>query len=180
MVLTKREKYIVWITLALIVFLLADRVLVSPWLNHRRAISEEKEFLLDELERARILEARQEQFLPAWQAVVGETMHRDRAAAESQILHAVRGWAREAGLTLASIRPERIIEHEQMEEMVFQLSGQGSMATVVEFLFQLESSTLPVRVGELQLSTRTEGRDDLVLQLKLSTLVTVADDSLTP
>lgn len=176
MALTRREKYIAATTLAVMVIMLADRMVITPWLRYRTAMSEEIDFLSNDLERTRILIARQDRFSPVWDQALGETLHFDRAAAESQILHAVRAWARASGLNVVSIRPERIIQHDRMEEMVFQLSGQGSLAAVVEFLFRLESSPLPVKAVELQLGTRTEGRDDLVLQLKLSTLAAAAGE----
>jgi hypothetical protein len=49
-------------------------------------------------------------------------------------------------------------------------AGTGNMRAVARFLYLAETTTLPLRIRELQIGSRKEGTDDLSVQLKLSTL----------
>ena len=82
----------------------------------------------------------------------------------------VRDWSQEARLSLSSLRPERMKDKGELQEITFRTSGTGPMSAVTGFLWRLESSPLPIRVMELQLGTRKEGTDDLSLQLRISAL----------
>ena len=44
------------------------------------------------------------------------------------------------------------------------------MRAVARFLWEMESADLPLRIHDVQLGSRTEGRDDLSVQLHFSTL----------
>jgi len=97
-------------------------------------------------------------------------LKRDPAEAESQILQAVGDWARDAGLKMSSVKPERMPDKRSLQEISFQAAGTGPMNAVARFLWRLETSKVPIRIKELQLGSRKEGTDDLTLQLRLSTL----------
>ncbi len=170
MILSKREKYIALTALAAILLVSADRLILTPWLEHRRLAQQEQETMLDLLERGRLLISRRRQFSENWGEVLGSSLPESQGQAESQILHALRNWAQEATMPLTSIRPERLVEHEDMRELVFLVVGGGSMEKIAKFIWLLESSNLPVRVTEMQMTARTDGHDDLTVQLKISTL----------
>ena len=55
-------------------------------------------------------------------------------------------------------------------EIVFQVAGTGTMNSVSRFLFQIEKSTLHIRLTDVQLGSREEDGNDLSLQLRLSAL----------
>jgi len=94
----------------------------------------------------------------------------DRAAAESRVLHAVHDWSQQAGFTVLSRRPERIAEINGLHEIGFQVSGTGNISSITNFLWRLESSSLPVRLTDLKLGARRPGSDDLTLEATFSAL----------
>ena len=168
MVLSKRERYIVTVTLVSVAILVFDRLVLTPVQQRKTAMEDESQRVLGGLERARALFARKRQLSPKWRQMLDAGLKSDPAEAESQVLHAVRNWSQEAGLSLSSLRPERLAQKGELREITFQASGTGPMSAVAGFLWRLESSSLPVRATELQLGTRKEGTDDLTVQLRLS------------
>jgi len=170
MVLSKRERYIVAVTLIAVAGLGFDRLVLTPIQERKVAMERERQRVLGGLERARALFARKKQLGPKWQQVVEAGLKSDPAEAESQVLHAVRNWSQESGLSLSSLRPEHTAQKGELREITFQASGTGPMSAVAGFLWRLETSPLPIRVNDLQLGTRKEGTDDLNLQLRVSTL----------
>jgi len=173
MILTKRERLVGAAALAVIAMLVADRFLVSPWVDGRAALAAEKARVLGEISRARDLERRQKELAPRWEKMLASGMATDAAAAESAVLNAVRLWAEESGLALVSLKPEGSIQRGELREIAVQAVGTGPMRGVSAFLWRIESAELPVKVRDLQLAARKEGTDDLSLQVRVAALCAV-------
>jgi Tfp pilus assembly protein PilO len=133
-------------------------------------VAAHKESLLAEMKRGHDLLARKREIGAKWREMIASGLKRDPAEAESQILHSVGDWAKDAGLKLSSVKPERQPDKRKLQEISFQASGTGSMNAVARFMWRLETSKVPIRVKDFQLGVRREGTDDLTLQLRLSTL----------
>ena len=175
MVLSKRERYIVAATIIAVSILVLDRYVLTPFLDHRAQIGAERQNLLREMERAMNQFARRRQMQQEWKEMLEAGLRRDASEAESQVLHAVRNWSQESGFSLSSVKPERIVQEGELQEITFQAAGTGSMRSVALFLWQLETAPLPLKVKELQLGSRKEGADDLSLQLRISALYLPAE-----
>lgn len=179
MVLSKREKLIAVVTLVVVGILVADRFVVGPLLARYDAIEAARLQAEADLREAEQLRLREDRLAEHWAGLVERGLRRDPAATESLVMHALREWSSGAGLSLSSLRPERVLETPPLREVTFRVSGTGSMKQVAGFLYRLETSRLPVRVTELQLGSRKEGTDDLGLQLKVSALCLPEKDPVT-
>jgi len=169
-VLSKRERYIVAVTIIAVSMLVLDRYALTPLLERRARIEAEKQDLVRQMESAKNQFARRRQIEQKWQDMLAAGLKRDASEAESQVLHAVRNWSQESGLTLSSVKPERVAREGDLREVTFQAAGTGSMRSVAQFLWRLETASLPLKVKEMQLGSRKEGSDDLSLQLRISAL----------
>jgi hypothetical protein len=170
MILSKREQFIIAATVIVVAAVVLYNYVLTPLLDCCDEVAAQKQMKLAEMERGRELLDRRRQIAPKWNEMTASGLKRDPAEAVSQILHAVQDWSKEAGLKLASVKPERLPEKKTLQEIAFQATGTGSMNAVSRFLWRLETAKVPIRVKELQLGTRKEGADDLTLQLRLSTL----------
>ncbi|MCX5655797.1 MAG: hypothetical protein NTY65_14255 [Planctomycetota bacterium] len=170
MFLSKRERFIIAATVIIVALLVLDRYVVSPLLECCDRAAALKESKLADIQRGQDLLARKREIGPKWREMIAGGLKRDPAEAESQILRAVGDWARDAGLKMSSLKPERLPDKRSLQEISFQAAGTGSMNAVSRFLWRLETSKVPIRIKELQLGSRKEGTDDLTLQLRLSTL----------
>ncbi len=175
MIFSKRERYVVAAAIIAVSVLVLDRYIVTPFLDGRAGIEAEKQRLLREMKNARNQFARRGKMEQKWKNMLAGGLKSDAAEMESQVLHAVRNWSQESGLTLSSVKPERIPRKGDLQEITFQAAGVGPMRSVALFLWRLESVSLPLKVKEMQLSSRREGTDDLSLQLRISALYLPAE-----
>lgn len=154
---------------ALGVFLL-DWAIVSPLLASRDELAGREAMLRDKiddgyrLQRQSRLAARQ---LRQWH---NESLPTDGSASERKLLSLLGEWARQEQLSLSSIRPDRGSQAHGLHEVTFQASGEGPMRAVARFLHRIESAPMPLRIREVQIASRSDGADDLTVQLRVSTL----------
>jgi len=174
-VLSKRERYIVAATIIAVSLFVLDRCIVTPFLARRRQIELARQDLLREMQDAINQFVRRKQMAQEWKDMLASGLKSDASEAESQVLHAVRDWSEECGLSLSSVKPERIAREGDLQEIMFQTAGRGSMRSVAQFLWRLETAALPLRVKELQLGSRKDGAGDLSLQLRIATLYLAAE-----
>jgi type II secretory pathway component PulM len=168
MVLNKRERYVFLGTACLVVLLGADRLLVKPLLKGRTASQQVLEDRQKQLADDQALLAGRTGQLARWKAMQPSFLA-NRAEAENQILHTVSNAAKESGLTMTSVHPGGT-ETGRMPQYSFQAVGTGSMAHISRFLWNLQMVQVPLRITELQLSSRKDGTDDLAVEVRFSTL----------
>jgi len=170
MILTKRERLIMVLTLAAVSILVLDRYVLIPLLDGRSSLQARKARLQGDMERANSLLVRRQKVDQRWRQMLTGSLKPDPGEAESQILHALRDWSEETGLNLTALRPERSTEKTNLREITFHISGSGSMSSISRFMWYLETAEIPIKVKVLRLGSRKEGIDDLSLQLRFSTL----------
>lgn len=175
MILSRRERYIALATLIVLALLGLDRFLLTPLQQRRADMAAQEQHIMDGLERARALFGRSQQLESEWRQMLDAGLRFGPTEAESKVLHAIREWSQEAGLSLSSLRPDKATDVGGLREITFRAAGQGGMAAVAGFLWRLETSPLPVRLTELHLGARKEGTDDLSLQVSISALCQAAD-----
>jgi len=174
-VLSKRERYVAIVSIIVVTLLLSDRYIVTPFLDRRAQVDTERQSLLGEMERATSLFERRNLMEQKWQDMVSGGLESDASNAESQVLHAVRNWSQECGLMLSSMKPERVVGEGNLQEITFLIAGTGTMSSVGQFLWRVETASLPLKIKEIQLGSRKEDADDLSLQLRLSALYLAAE-----
>lgn len=171
MVLSRRERLILIGTLLVIAVFALDRLILTPVLDARGEILNQKRDLIREMEKASELFEQKSRVSRKWDEMVNGGLNSDVSSTESIVLNALRTWAQNYGLTLSSIKPER--EKGQgaiMQEILFNVACSGNMSSVGQFLWQIENTTLPLRITEFQLGSREEDGKEMSLQMKLSAL----------
>lgn len=172
MVLSRREKVIVLVTVVVVGALVADKFVLTPAMDRLEQTANEKQQLLADLNEARNVFERRRLMERKWRSMLADGLLGD-AAAESRVLHALGQWSRQVGLTLNSVKPERVAAEEGLPEIVFDLAGLGSMHAVTRFLWQVETAELPLRIRDLQLGV---SGDLMSLQLTLSAIYEEAEE----
>src|ERR1041385_2664506 len=169
MVITKRERTIVVVTGAVLALFLADHFVLSPLLERRARIDAESAQCLLDQQKADGLFAQRRKLAPRWREMTESGLGAGAGAAESRFLHAIRDWAQEADLSLASVKLERTEMERQFQKITWRAAGTGTMAAVSRFLWRIQEASLPVRIADLQVGARQEGSDSLTIQVGVST-----------
>jgi hypothetical protein len=177
--LSHRERLIAIAALASLLLLLFDHYVLTPVMDSREQLRLDAETLAGRTEDARGLFQKSKRLARLWGAMNQEGLKDEAGQAESQVLHALRDWAEESGLSLSSVKPERTEGGGDLRQIDFRAAGTGTMRAVSRFLFEMQSSELPLHIQDMQVGSHTEGQDDLSLQVHFSTLY-VASANQTP
>jgi len=175
MALSTRERYILIGAMGALGVLALDRLVVEPLLDLRDGAESARQAKAAELAHAQDLINQSAHLSPRWNQWTRTGLKSDPAQAESQAMHALRDWAQEAGVELTLLKPERPTDKKRLPSVEVQAAGTGNMQSVAGLLWRIQSASLPIRLSEVQIATRKEGVDDLMVTLKLSTVYKPAD-----
>lgn len=171
--LSKREKVIVLITLIVLGALVGDRYILTPVLDKLDQWETEKQDLSVQLNEAQNLLQRRKLMERKWRGMAGEGLTAD-IDAESRVLHALNQWSQDTGLTLTSVKPSRSTQvKDTLHEMTFTVAGVGDLHATAEFMWRIERAALPLRIRDLQLGSANEGGTEMSIQLNISALTIV-------
>jgi hypothetical protein len=172
--LSKRERIIVFVTILVVGALVADRLVLAPITNGLGELRTERQKALGQVATAKTLLLEKQQIAKKEETT---TRFHDDAEAESRVAKALDQWAADARLTLTSVKPDRMAGGDKgLKEILFVIAGKGSLDAVAEFLYQVETSELPVKVKHLQLGSTSETGDNMSLELRVSTVYLAAED----
>jgi Tfp pilus assembly protein PilO len=169
MVLTKRERIILIVTLVCVGLLIVNEFIAKPVQDKLGEMEAERQQLQVDLEEAQVLMSNQGAMQRKWKTLVSDGLRND-AEAESKVLGALREWSDDAGLALSSIKPDRGASDQGLQEMIFTVAGKGTLESVSRFLWEIETAALPAKIRDLQLGSGSESDGTMSLQLHLSVL----------
>jgi hypothetical protein len=167
---TKRERIIMIAAGAALGLLVVDQYVLGPVLESREQLSIARQSLTRELAEANRLRQASVRANQRWKAFRAAGLRQDVAGGESGFLNALRGWSAQKQLPLTSIRPDRSNTPPGLHDLTFQVSADGSMRAIAGFLYSAQTASMPVRIHELQLATRSAGTEELSMQIRISTL----------
>jgi Tfp pilus assembly protein PilO len=169
MVLSKRERMILIAAIAAVAMLIGDKFIIGPISKRREEIKTQKLDLQTQLENAQILFSRRKLMERKWKTLLSDGLRND-AEAESKIARALDEWSKDAMLTLSSVKPERVASDKGLKEMTFVVAGMGTLESVSRFLWQIETTPMPIKVKDMQIGSTNETGQSMSLQLRLSAL----------
>ncbi len=177
--LSKRERIIVLVTLLAVGALAADKFVLGPIANGLGELKAERQKALAQVTKAKSL-LQQKQQIEEKKGSSFVSLRSDTEA-ESQVAKALDQWAADARLTISSVKPDRMAGGEKgLKEILFVIAGKGSLDAVSWFLYQVETSELPIKVKHMQLGSTSEAGDNMSLELRISALYVAADDKSSP
>lgn len=170
MKLSTRERYIAIATGAVVLLLVLDSFIVTPWLAAREDLATRLEVRREEMTRAEQTFTNLRRAKRRWAELAGATLKADASEAEGQLLNSLRDWSEDSGLSVSAVRPDRMGGSNGFGRVALRATGTGRMRDVTRFLWNVETAKVPVRLEELQVATRKPGEDDLTLQFTLATI----------
>lgn len=174
--LSQRERIIGFTTAGVLGLLALDRVALTPLLERRAAASANESTAQVKLARAEQLVELAPRNNDRWNGMIAAGLKSEVTDAESQALRALHDWAQDSNITLLSLQPDRSQRQgddkdKSFRQVTLRASGTGSMRSVSRFLYRIQTATIPVRISDLQVNSRKEGTDDLLVNVAVSTLV---------
>lgn len=170
MALSRRERVIAGVTGAAVALFALNRYALEPYLAARQAAASRRDTLTAQLTEATRTFAKQKRLEREWREMISGGLKSDAGEAEQQLYEAVRGWAREAGVSLATSDPQRIPQKDRTQIVRLRVTGTGTTAALSKLLWRAETSPLPVKVDEFSLTAQPPGSDNLNVSLAVSTI----------
>ena len=165
-----REKRIALIVGLLLAALALDRAFVSPLLARYDTAQDRIELATQDLTRAAQLFENESRARRRASEMAGDTLMFDAPSAESQLLNSVRQWAQESGLELNSLKLDRAETAQGFGKLTARAAATGRTESLARFLHAVQASPIPVRISDINATSRREGTDDLNVQIGLSTI----------
>jgi Tfp pilus assembly protein PilO len=169
--LSQRER-IVLTTIIVVGALVADKLLLTPLSNAWGEIKGGRQQSATQVAQARTLLTQTQQKEQKYKAALDNLG--TEAEAESRVAKALDRWSEDAGLTVTSVKPDRAAGDKGLKEIVFVVAGKGSLEGVAQFLYQVETSDLAVKIKHMQLGSTSESGQAMSMELRLSTLYVAA------
>jgi hypothetical protein len=170
MALTFRERMIMIMATATVLLLVLDRYAFTPLLQKRSETKQLVQSTAAELEHSLAVLNRRKQLQTRWQQMTEDGLSAQPAQTEGLILRFLQESSGRAGLLLTSLQPEHAELKADFGHIDFLVSASGDMRAVTRFLWDIETSSLPLRIKALQLGGADETASQMSLQLTLSSI----------
>ena len=155
---------------ACVALLAADRVVIGPLSSTWKARSARIKDLAQSIENGRVLLDRRDALQTQWKEIEQQALSNDAPKAESKVLNAVNSWAAESRFTVTAVIP-RWVEDETLGPRVeVRVSGTGDLEAVSRFLYALETSSLPLRLEDVEMRARNDTGREIGLDARFSGL----------
>lgn len=172
MILSRREKLIVWLSLGIIIITLGDWLLVTPGIKKWQTFSRRLEQVNNSLTRGQIIISREEDIKKGWQNLMETptilTEGKDLLAASSKYLS---GLAKKAGVNFSETNVIRQNETDEYTELILSIKFATPIGGLSKFLYQLDISPEFIRLLDLKILSSPEEEEDLKIEIRLSTMV---------
>ncbi|MCX8036639.1 MAG: GspMb/PilO family protein [Candidatus Sumerlaeia bacterium] len=168
----KRERLLTVMAVIVVGAFLGDRLIVTPLRGLYKNRSERILELKKSLDQGRMLLDREKDIKARWEDMRKQALPTDPSVAENMVLQAMNRWIQSSRLTVTSLKP-RWIEAERAEYKTLEcrVAAQGNLPALARFLYELERDPLPLRVEEIEVSSRDDRGQVLTVGLRFTGLV---------
>lgn len=170
MAMSKRERYIGIVTVAVIGIFALDRIVVTPLMDRQSDLKVRLASARDDLASANRLMTTSQRLDRQWHEASGKSLKNNEPEAESQILNSIGEWAQQSGLSVSATKRERTEKEKEFVKITYRATATGSMRQVGEFLWRIQTASIPVRITDISMNSRKDGTDDLAVQLGIATV----------
>lgn len=172
--LTKQQRTLAVIAIAMAALFMADKLVFTPLLANWKARAARITQLHEQVREGTSLtdERRARAWREQWDRMRTNALPATKPEAETLMLRAFERWSRDAGgVQVSSIRPQWKENEEDHKTLECRADVAGSLSDLTRFLYQVERDPLGVKVDSMELTARdTEGKQ-LALVIQVSGLM---------
>lgn len=167
----QRQRLLIIIAAIVVGLLVADSIILSPLTKTWQARSAEIAKLQKNVADGRALIARGPSMQATWTEMQKQALPKDPAQAEQELISAFDRWGRSNTIELGSIKPQwkRGLTN-RYSQLECRVDATGSLSALTRFLYEVERSSLALRVDSVELTARDEFGQKLTLGLLVSGL----------
>jgi Tfp pilus assembly protein PilO len=167
--MSQRERYIVIGTLGVVALFALDYLFLSPQIERYKALNDQITTDLVQVDHNNKVFKRARESKQKWAEMTAGALKRDASTTESQLIDSIGQWAQDARMSV-SYKPERTEKQKDFVKVTYRATCNGSMSQLRTFLQHVQQATIPIRITDLQVSSRPEGTDALQISMGISTV----------
>jgi hypothetical protein len=153
-----------------------DKVLYSPYMEKREELKKADAEATTKLANIEQLKNRRHNLMDSWDKMVAAGMKTDLGEAQNRLDRAVRDWELQAGVQPDEYKRSEANNPEKgFQRTKAHLVASGSMKSISSFLWAMETTLLPIRIDDMNITSLKEGTDNLKLEMDLSLMVPLVD-----
>ena len=162
MKLAKRERLVLYFTLALFSIMLLERIVFKPLAGRLALLDREIEIQKMKLLKAKATAGGKEQILKDYNDLSPYLkLKGSDEEVMSEFLKEIEKLARESSVSLSEIKPRSTETKENFKEYAVEVRTEATMPQISDFLYRLDNSVLLLRVQKLSLKARDDTSDVL-------------------
>lgn len=168
---TNRQRWLMILAGAAIGLLVLDSAVITPltkaWQTRRNEIAT----LQKKVTEGRSMMERGPRTQSLWAEMQTQALPKDPAKAEQDLITAFDRWGRANSIELGSIKPQwKRGATNRYSQLECRVDATGSLAALSRFLYEVEKSTLALRIDSVELTSRDDMGQKLTLGLLVSGL----------
>lgn len=172
-----REKILLIATMVCFALLASDRLIFTPLFSVWEARAEEVDKLNKDLTQGRMLLSRERELRKRWREMQRDALPADSAAAENLVLKAADRWTKDSHVNVTSFKLQWKQPEEGYETLECRAVAQGDMSQLSRFVYELERDPVPVRIDNLEITSKDENGATLMLAIQFSGVKFVEKES---
>jgi hypothetical protein len=168
---SNRPKLLMILAGTAVSLLILDSVVLTPLLKSWKTRTAEIAKLQKDVTEGRSIMARAERTKATWAEMQSQALPKEPAQAEQDLISAFDKWGRGTNIELGSIKPQwKRGATNKYSQLECRVDATGSLASLSRFLYEVEKSTLALRIDSVELTSRDEMGQKLTLGLLVSGL----------
>ncbi len=171
-----RERLLIFTTIICLSALGLDKAVVTPLMGLWEARAQEMEQLEKSLSKGQLLINREREIRRRWREMQRDSLPESVSQAENQVLKSFDQWINKSEINLVSLKPQwKTFEDEEYKTLECRAIAQGGIEEVARFLYELERDDLSIKVENMELTSRDEQGQSLMLEIIVSGVQFEAD-----
>lgn len=167
----KRKKLLLIVAGAAVVLLVGESIVYKPLVANWTTRSAEIAKLRKSVTEGRALIDRGPRLQEQWKDMQAQSLPKEPAQAEQDLISAFDKWGRATSVELASIKPQwKRGTNDRYSLLECRVDANGTVATLARFLYEVEKSPLALRVEAVEFSARDTSGQKLGLGLVVTGL----------
>jgi len=165
-----RQQLLIIVTLGIVALFAADNIILTPLGGLWSARSKEIAQLRTKVTDANALAKRETTLRARWDEMRRNTLPDNPSLAQEQILQAFDRCARESGVTITSINPQRH-DGDDYSTLQCRVEASGNLNRLAQFLYTMEKDPMALRFENIEISAHDAEGQVLSIGLQVSGLI---------
>lgn len=150
---------------------LADRFVLTPFLDAWKAQGERLAELRQRVTKGQQLIEREESLRGRWAEMLKTDLPENSSAGEADVYKALGRWGRDSRVSFTSLTPNwHLRADDGYDTFECRVTATGEQAALGRLIYEIESDPLPARIEECELSARDAKGQQLSMAMRFSFL----------